>query len=162
MTSGGRCCATEARVSLPDLSFSVRGGRSTGSRRFVFRSPLSVTTTLLVWLLDAGVRFPFVGGVPFFCSISVDLVFRFFLLCSRSSGFSIFCFRVWCFYGSCVPFIFIYLFLFLDLCRLPCSWVAQWVVAPPLSLRWLRVRWGVVVVFGVGNVVFGDGDTWRW
>jgi hypothetical protein len=88
-------------VGLPDLAV------------FVFCSLSSVTTTLLVWLLDAGVRFPFVGGVPFFCSISVDLVFRFFLLCSRSSGFSIFCFRVWCFYGSCVPFIFIYLFTFI-------------------------------------------------
>jgi hypothetical protein len=30
-------------------------------------------------------------------------------------------------------FLFIYLLLFLDLCRLPCSWVAQWVVAPPVA-----------------------------
>jgi hypothetical protein len=56
----------------------------------------------------------------------------------------------------CFIFLFI-LFLFLDLCRLLCFWVA----APPLSLRWLRVIWGVVVVFGVGDVVFGDGDGWR-
>ncbi|KAK2447566.1 pentatricopeptide repeat-containing protein [Trifolium repens] len=65
-----RCCATVAWVSLPELSILVRGGRSTGSRRFC----------VLGWL----------------------------------------------------------------------------------RRRWLRVRWGVVVVFGVGNVVFGDGDTWRW